>query len=306
MIQHRLPVLAALAAATLLSLAAPAVAAPFRGPLGSLGTRAPSVDPFRRVAQAQNATPAPATPAAPAAAPQACTSDAQCPVNTICESGQCRPVERAINVLLFRKEGPSTWLIPFYWGRRGVPGYRVVFPFYWHFWSTEEKSQIVAPFYWRFEDYLKQRVVTVVIPYVHTRQPDAESWAVWPLFYASTRFGWAAPLLGSFKIEDPAEGRSSGLCAFLYYWRRSRTSSFDLAFPLFVSSRSTDSAFTYAIPLNFYWRSGSDSHLLALPLFYRSRDRDGSLLVSPIGYVSTAQGGAHRGAAAWLYWWGRR
>ena len=43
-----------------------------------------------------------------------------------------------------------------------------------------------------------------------------------------------------------------------------------------------------------------------LPLFFRSRDAAGSLLVSPLGYLSTAEGGASRGSALWLYWWGRR
>jgi len=146
----------------------------------------------------------------------------------------------------------------------------------------------------------------VVIPYVHTVQPDAESWAFWPLFYKSTRFGWAAPLLGSFKVDDPAAGRGFGLYAFLYFWKRSPSSAFDLAFPLFVSSRSKDSAFTFALPLNFYWRDGNDRNLLAIPLFFRNRGPNGSLLVSPFGYYSTAEGGATRGSAAWLYWWGRR
>jgi len=30
-----------------------------------------------------------------------------------------------------------------------------------------------------------------------------ELFAIWPLFYRSTKFGWAVPLLGSFEIADP-------------------------------------------------------------------------------------------------------
>jgi hypothetical protein len=306
--QHRILIIAVVVVGALCAPMASADARAPRAPgsrvlFGRPGASRNLFDPVRTVARQTQAAPAPA-PAAPA--PQACTSDAQCPQGTICESGVCRAVERAINVLLFRKEGPATWVIPFYWNRRGSPGYRVVVPIYWHFWSSEERSRIVAPFYWHFEDYLKQRVVTVVVPYVHTRQPDAESWAVWPLFYASTKFGWAAPLLGSFKVEDPAQGRGLGLYAFLYFWKRAPGSALDIGFPLFVSKRSTEGAFTYALPLNFYWRTGKDRNLLILPLLYWNRSPASGLLVSPLGYKSSAEGGASRGSALWVYWWGRR
>jgi len=173
-------------------------------------------------------------------------------VGTICEDGTCRPFERPLNILLFRKEGPTTTFLPFYFSRRGIPGYRMVAPFYWHLWDTNEKSRVVFPLYWRFDDYLKQRTVTVVGTYVKTRQPDAESTALWPLFYKSTKFGWAAPLLGSFKIADPDGQRSFGLYGLLYFWKRSPTRAFDLGFPVFVSTRSPRSAFTFALPLIFF------------------------------------------------------
>ena len=263
-----------------------------------------SLDPFR-VSQAAPA-PAPAPAAKTAPAPQSCRNDDQCPAGTYCEDGVCRAVERRISVLIFQKEGPVTRLIPFFWSRTGTPGYLVLAPFYWHFWSTEGKSRVLFPFYWRFEDYRAHRVVTVVPPYAHTKQPDAESWAVWPLFYASTRFGWAAPLLGSFRINNPAQGSSYGAYLFLYWWSRKPHSGFDLGFPLFISKRSDDSAFTYALPLNFYWRSGNDKNLLALPLFFSNWHPKGSTFVSPFGYRSTAEGGSMRGAALWVYWYGRR
>jgi hypothetical protein len=280
-------------AGVLLALPGSASASPF------LARPRPNLaNPLRTLAQNQTPAPAPA-------APVACTSDAQCPAETICEENACRPFERSVNVLLYRKEGASTYVIPFYWARRGVPGHRVVFPFYWHFWSDKDKAQVVAPFYWRFENYLAQRVVTVVLLYSHTRQPEAQSWALWPIFYKSTRFGWAAPLLGSFRVGDPGAGTSKGALLFLYWWSRKPQSSFDLGFPLFVSSRSPESAFTFALPLNFYWRSGTDKSLLAIPLFYWHHDARTGVLGSPLGYYSSAQGGNTRGAALWLYWWGR-
>jgi hypothetical protein len=260
-----------------------------------------SVDPFRVSQAAPTPAPAPA-----AAAPQSCRADSECPAGTYCQDGVCRAVERRISVLIFQKEGPVTRLLPIFWSRTGTPGYWVLAPFYWHFWSSEDNSRIVFPFYWRFEDYRAHRVVTVVPPYAHTKQPDAESWAVWPLFYGSTRFGWAAPLLGSFRINNPAQGSAFGSYLFLYWWSRGPARGFDLGFPLFVSKRSQESAFTFALPLNFYWRSGNDKNLLALPLFYRNWHPKGSTFVSPLGYSSTAEGGAYRGSALWVYWYGRR
>jgi len=233
----------------------------------------------------------------------ACSRDDQCPADTICEQGVCHSFERPFDLLLFRKQGASIDFIPFYWSRRGNPGYRVVAPLYWHFWSPEARTQIVFPFYWRIEDHLKQRVVTVVGLYSQTRQPGARSWALWPAFYASTKFGWAAPLLGSFSIGDPDKGRSFGLLGFLYFWKRSPDSKFDVC-PLFVSSRSKESAFTYALPLNFYWRSGHESTLLILPVGIRHADPKGGYFGSWLGY-SSVDGENKTGAFFWLYWFGR-
>jgi hypothetical protein len=290
--------------------------------------RGPSLDPFRRattVAQQAPSAPAQAAPAsapdAPAAAktPRAagavCQADDQCPGGTICDHGVCTPVEPPIHALLFRKEGGSTWFIPFYFAKDGNPGYRVLAPFYWHFWSPEERSQIFAPFYWRFEDHMRQRVVTVLVPYSHTSEPGAESWALWPIFYKSTKFGWAAPLLASFKIAHPDEQRSYGLWALLYFWKRNERAgtSLDLLVPLFASSRSEKSAWTWVLPVNVYWRNGvgaeADTNLLVLPLLYWSSDPKGGSLVTPVGYHARSdQGDNHSrsGSFLWLYWFGRK
>lgn len=270
-------------------------------------TRPNPLDPLR-VSQADPATAAPApTPAPkPAAAPIICTADAQCPAGTICQDGTCRAVERRISILLFQKEGPSTQFIPFYFSRTGTPGHRVFAPLYWHFWSADAKSRVVVPFYWKFQDHARQRTVLVIPPFAHTKQPDAESWAVWPLFYGSTKFGWAAPLLGSFKIARPAQQRAFGSYLFLYWWSRAPARNRDLLFPVFFSTRSPQDAFTFALPLTFYWRSGSTKNLLLPPLFFSRWHPNGATFVSPVGYRSRAEGGASRGALLWLYWYGRR
>src|SRR5262245_49976945 len=88
----------------------------FAAPLDLFGRSAPaaprSLDPFRPIAQAAPATapapgsgPATAPAAAPSPAPssaavdQACSRDADCPENTICDVGVCRPFERRTNIL---------------------------------------------------------------------------------------------------------------------------------------------------------------------------------------------------------------
>ncbi|HEY0710273.1 MAG TPA: EB domain-containing protein [Polyangia bacterium] len=287
---------------------------PFRAPAASRAPRFPAGHPASlAVQQPGDPAPAPAaTPAPSGARPvgAACQADDQCTSGTICERNVCTVVEPPIHALLFRKDGGSTAFIPFYFSKRGNPGHRVFAPFYWHFWSPESRSRIVAPFYWRFEDHAKQRAVTVIPPYSHTVEPGAESWAVWPIFYGSTKFGWAAPLLGSFRINNPDQGRSYGLYALLYFWKRNERAgtAFDLFVPLFASSRSKASAFTWILPLNFYWRNGegerAETNLLVLPLFYRGTTPQGGTLVSPVGYYSRS-GENRSGSVAWLYWFRR-
>jgi hypothetical protein len=235
---------------------------------------------------------------------RSCTHDDQCPTGTICEDGSCQAFERPIDILLYRKEGRSTWVLPFYFSNRGNPGHRVLAPLYFHFWSPESHTQIVAPFYWRVEDHLKQRVVTVVGLYSQTTQPGARSWALWPAFYLSTKFGWAAPPLASFKVGDPDKGKAFGMWFLLYFWTRTPESKFDLLFPFAISSRSKDSAFTYAVPLNFYWRNKDDQNLLSIPFFYRNVTPTGGTFASLLGYASV-ENQATTGSFLWLYWYGR-
>ncbi|MBN2574072.1 MAG: hypothetical protein JXP73_05855 [Deltaproteobacteria bacterium] len=233
-----------------------------------------------------------------------CARDEECPAGTICENGTCQAFERPIDILLYRKAGRSTQVLPLYFSNRGNPGHRVLAPFYFHFWSPESRTRIVAPFYWRVEDHVKQRVVTVVGLYAQTAQPDAKSWAVWPFFYLSTKFGWAAPPLLSFKVGNPDRGKAFGLWFLLYFWSRSAESKFDLLFPFAISRRSQESSFTWVAPLNFHWRNRDDRSLLSIPFFYRNLKSDGGAFASWLGYASV-EGQATAGSYLWLYWYGR-
>ncbi len=245
----------------------------------------------------------------PPAAPRiSCFSDTDCPDESFCEKGACRRIEQRVNVFfLYYREGAFREILGLYWSKRGATGFTVVAPIYWNYWAPTSRSRIVAPFYWHFEDDAAHSMTTVIVPGLPiswSRQPGARSFGVWPLLYVSTKFGWAAPLLGSFKIADPDRGRALGAFAFLYWWQRTPAGAFDLGFPLFVSSRSPASAFTFALPLNFYWRSGVDAHTLAIPFFYRQTGKDTSSTYSLLGYHDRA-GPQSDGAILWLYWFGR-
>ncbi|HET6282830.1 MAG TPA: EB domain-containing protein [Polyangia bacterium] len=281
---------------------------PFR-PAGSSGTSA--LAPF--VAQAGAApagAPAATAPRAPAAAPlgQACGRDDDCPDESICERGVCQAIQTRTNILyLYYQEGTFREVLGLYWSKRGASGYRVIVPLYWHYWSPGGKVQVVAPFYWRFEDYTRQRTTTVIVPGLPiswTSEPGASSWAVWPLAYNSTRYGWAAPLFGTFTLKDPQNKSALGAALFFYWWKRAPGRSFDLLFPLFVSKRSTERAFTFALPLNFYWRAQDDATTLALPFFYRHTWKTGGSFFTWLGY-HTRSGAETTGSVLWLYWFRR-
>ena len=242
-------------------------------------------------------------------APVACVTDDQCPDQTICTDGTCQTFERPTRVLLFRKEGPKTAFWPFYFSRTGVPGYKVVAPLYWHFWTSEEKDHVVAPFYFHFRNYLKQSQTTAlwVGPVITwSKQPGATSWGVWPFVYSSTKFGWAAPLLGSFKVADPQQGRSYGLLGLLYYWSREQKEekATDVVFPLLWSFRSKEKSTTVGFPLLWSWQRGQKSNTLLLPLGYQQADKRNKLTISPFGYSSWA-GSNQRGSNLWIYWYSR-
>jgi hypothetical protein len=255
---------------------------PFRSSAGA----APRLNPFR-VAQA--APPPAASPPPAAPAPKACRTDEDCPAENICSNQKtCQPIQISTNFLyLYYREGNFREILGLYWSKTGPTGYTVLAPFYWHFWTPDSATYVIVP----------------GLPVSWSRQPGARSFGVWPLFYASTKFGWAAPLFGTFKIGDPDRGESMGAIAFLYWWRRQPQHSFDLLFPLFASWRSPPHSFTYALPLNIYWRDNDDANTLAIPFFYSNQHKTGGSFYTLIGY-GKYEGAERSGAALWLYWFG--
>ncbi len=282
-------------------------------PFGRTAGRTVRLDPFRKVAAAAN-DPAPgasatttgsSAPEAPATlAPQSCHRDEDCSGDNICQANVCQPIQLRTNVAyLYYRDGGFTEFLGLYWSQKGAKGYRVVVPLYWHYWSPSTDSLIVAPFYWRFEDRAKRSLITWYGPIVSGRKDDTHSFGVIPLFYASGSGSWAVPFLGTLRFKNPETSSSFGAAAYLYWWWRSPTRSTDLGFPIFFSTRTAQSAFTFALPLNFYWRHQDDANLLALPLFYYNSHKTGYRLLTWLGYTHR-DGPEYSRSLAWLYWWG--
>ena len=239
-------------------------------------------------------------------APKACQKDDDCPEGNICQANACKAIELSTNLFpIYYREGSFKEIGLVYWARKGNPGYTVVFPFYWHFYSPTSDSFVIAPFYWHFTDSARGSELTVIIPFSWSHEPGARSFAIWPLFYASSKFGWAVPFLLTFKVGDASVGKSFGAVLGLYWWKRSNKGAFDIGLlPPYVSTRNEASAFTYVAPLNFYWRSGDDKNLLVLPLFYKNTNKNGSGVYTLLGY-DRKEGLEESGNLFWLYWFGK-
>lgn len=260
-----------LALAALLVAAGPA-AAPCRAEASSPSSASASASASASSppSSSGSANPSPSAPA------QTCASDDTCPDETICEANRCTRIEHRVNVFyLYYQAGTFREILGLYWAKRGPSGYTVLAPIFWNYFAPKSRSRIVAPFYWHFEDDAARKTTTVIVPGLPvswSRQPGARSLAVWPIFYASSKFGWAAPLLLSFNVADPDRGKSFGAITPLFWWSHKPRSSFDLGIPLFFSTRSPASAFTYVIPLNFYSRTGTSSVTVGFPLWWSAGD----------------------------------
>jgi hypothetical protein len=284
---------------------------PFRagGPRPDRAERA--LDPFR-VAQALPAEEAPApkkgasTPAPASASAKSCQRDEDCGEGNICQANACKPIELSTNLFpIYYREGAFREVAFLYWARKANPGYTVVFPFYWHYFSPTSDTFFIAPLYWHSTDSTTGYDLKVVLNVSWSSSPGAHSFGIWPLFYASNKFGWAIPILGTFNVGDSKIGNQYGAALFLYWWKRSQKGAFDFGLlPPYVSSRDADHAFTWIAPLTFYWRNHDDANVLAIPLFYKNESKTGNSVYTWIGY-SKREGRERSGTAFWLYWYGR-
>ena len=275
---------------------------------------APAAKPVAPAAKPAASAPAPASTSTPAAAPapapatarKACERDDECGEGSICKERVCQAIELSTNLFpLYYREGAFTESAIIYWARKGNPGYTVVLPFYWHYWSPTSDSFAIAPFYWHFTDSTRERDLKIVLNVSWSRERDARSFGFWPLFYVSNKYGWALPFLLTFNVGNSKIEDQYGALLGLWWWKRSQQGAFDFGFvPPYVSSRDAARAFTWAAPLTFYWRNGEDRSLLALPLFYKNEHRTGNSVYTWLGY-SRREGREQSGSALWVYWFGR-
>lgn len=303
----------------LLLLAAPAHAAPggvgpwFDGAPGARG--APS--PFRwtqvRTADAKKQTPASASqpaqaaPKAGAAEGSQCASEEDCVVGTFCDNGTCVKVTYPFHIppyLFYRSyDGRFTEVLGIFWQQRGMQGYRVVFPFYWHFWSKEEQSRLVLPFYYSYtapSQGIRSRFYTL---FQYRVTPNERNYRVWPVVFwtdygergsgltimplfhfarEGKRTAAFLPWLLSGFDRDPTRDYSRGLLLGIYYWHRDgqKKQRADAMFPVFYRSSAENESFTWVMPLNFHWRRGADRTLMLLPLFFQHRSPERTTTVS--------------------------
>ena len=209
-----------------------------RAPTAPAAAPAPGVDARRR-------TPAPAQPPA-----KACQKDEDCPERehlpgaTSARRSSCRRTSSRSTTARGRSRRSCCST-----GRaRGTPGYTVVFPFYWHFYSPTSDSFAVAPFYWHFTDSARQSELTVIL--AGLLEPRAGRALVRDLAAVlrveQVRLGGAV-LLHVQRRRSRRSATSSARCLVpLLVEARRRPGAFDLGFPLFVSSRDAAHAFTWA------------------------------------------------------------
>ena len=281
------------------------------------GAAPPPASARRSPAEAAPATPAPgARPPTPAAQPRAAPGRRRCTARRPVPGGHhlrertsarrsSRPSTPCSSA---RKAGPprssrSTS------HRRGNPGHRVVAPFYWHFWSPEGKSQRRRPV------LLALRGLpgpaggdghpALLAHHPARRRVLGDLAALLPL--DQVRLGGpAAALVQDREPRRAAVAAACTPCCTSGSATAQAGTAFDLFFPLFVSSRSPDRAFTWALPLNFYWRRRATalSNLLVLPLLYRSRTPRAPP-PSRCWATGTRAARTATGRSLWLYWYGR-
>lgn len=313
-----------------LFLAIPSVASPLKlwpgsssdKPLSPVQWKTAQARPSQKSEPKASSTP-------PAQVPEggACASDDVCVPGTYCDNGQCIRVRRPFNILyLFYRSEDSrfTEILGIYWHQRGVEGYKVVFPFYWHFWKGRERTRVVFPFFYRHASPEEGIRDTIVVPFQFRSAPGERNYRLWPLFFwtdygergagltvlplfhfareGSRRAAILPLLLSGFNL-DPSKKYSQGLIGGLFYWHTDQEFRSRALFPLFYHRASPARSFTWVLPLNFHWRRHDDSKLMILPLLYRqsSPDRARAISLVPPFYYQRKEKRSHFFALPFFY-----
>ncbi len=281
--------------------------------VGGAAAAAPGIDPFAPKARLDllgplhadatpNPPPAKAKPA-PATAGSvpiggACSVDDECAGRAYCDLGQCIPLQRRTSALI-------------YYHQPGDKGYRILLPFYYHWWSRDGNGRIVFPLYWHFHDYQTAEEDTFVFLYQRHLDPHVSAHRVWPLFFYSqygkdgrdgsgvgllpifwasrdkTKQTGAAPLLLTGWTRDSANGDYRALVLGLSYFQRRGDSTFAMVFPLVWHAGDRDASTTVVLPLGVFGhdKKRGFQHATVVPLFHWNASDDGKhkTVVTPLG-----------------------
>jgi len=236
-----------------------------------------------------------------------CRSEDDCVVGTYCDFGTCVKVTYPFHIppyLFYRSyDGRFTEILGVYWHQRGMQGYQVVFPFYWHFWSEQDQSRLVLPFYYSYRNPGEDERSTFYTLFQYRRTPRERNYRLWPLVFWTSygergagltimplfhfaregkRTAAVLPWLLSGFERDPTRKYSRGLVLGLYYWHRDgqQKRRADAVLPIFFHRSGPKDSFTWVLPLNFHTRDGDSRTLMLLPLFYQSRSPSRTTTVS--------------------------
>lgn len=209
-----------------------------------------------------------------------CRTDDDCKSGTYCsyDDKVCKKVRRRINIAyLFYLSGDRRFLsvLGLYMHRKGERGFRMVFPFYWHFWGKKHQARVLFPIYWRFQNKHKERTDTLVGPFHHWKSKRGHGFNVWPLFFYSNygKKGSRFTLLpfGHYEREGKFKGYGFLTPVGFYYGSSSPKHRTWAMLPWAYGTATPSKAFTWVFPFNFYTRTGRDKQWFLPPLAYAHR-----------------------------------
>lgn len=208
-----------------------------------------------------------------------CTSDLACPAESVCSRTHqvCRVVKRRpINIMwLYYKTGDRrrVSVLGLYHHRRGHKGFRVMAPFYWHFWGKKGETRVVAPLYWSVKNKIKrkQHHFFLMFHYFRQEKPRQVEFNIWPFLFATSygKRGGAFTFIPLFHYNRKGQRWSAASLLplpWVYYKRPGKVAWAFLPFTGGV--RTPKKSFVWALPLNFYWRKHHKKHLVLFPLYY--------------------------------------
>jgi len=215
-----------------------------------------------------------------------CRDDKSCAVGYYCglKVHRCKKVHNAVNIAyLIYLSGNRRFLSVFglYMHKLGPKGFRMLFPFYWSFWSKKQSTRVIFPFVARWHNHETGRTDTLVGPVHVWRRRKAHGFNFWPfVFYANYgRKGKRFTLIPFGHYQRIGSWKGYGFLTpigFVYSSKSPRYRSWGL-FPWAFGRATPRRAWSWEFPLNFYWRHGRNRHYLGFPLLYVQRSPERNL-----------------------------